>query len=63
MCQLVLLGIKELTTAMATETSRTKTPNEQKNCSLVHFFAVLCKTTTTSNDQIQGFVEIVNTRR
>ena len=29
---------------------------------LVHFFTVLCKTTTW-NDQIQGFVENVNTRR
>ena len=28
----------------------------------VHFFAVLCKT-TTRNDQIQGFVENVSTRR
>ena len=28
----------------------------------VHFFAVLCKTTTW-NDQIQGFVENVSTRR
>ena len=29
---------------------------------LVHCFAVLCKT-TTSNDQIIGFVEKVNTRQ
>ena len=29
---------------------------------LVHFFAVLCKT-TTGNYQIRGFVENVNTRR
>ena len=29
---------------------------------LVHFFAVYCKT-ATSNDQIIGFVENVNTRR
>ena len=32
------------------------------SCIFVHFFAVLCKT-TTSNDQIQGLKENVSTRR
>ena len=53
---------------MATRTPQNNRFNCQNNrsaralCVFVHFFAVLCKTTTW-NDQIQGFVENVSTRR